>query len=208
MGRIANRTREQTHAALLKAACDVLDAVGESGLRIAEVAQRAGVTTTVIHQHFGDRQGLVTAALVERIGQRLESDAAEIEAVLTTGDPLAPGGLAPALARVGLRPVDRSVVWDRIELLAASRHNTAIARRLSESQAASTARYLDLIERGKAAGLVDRALDSHALAVFVQAYMLGRVLGVVDTSRTLDEAGWHGVISRFIGALAPRPPEA
>jgi hypothetical protein len=149
----------------------------------------------------------VTAALVERIQQRLEGDALEIEAVLASSDQrLGPEGLAPILARVGLRPVEQGIAWDRIELLAASRHNPEIARRLSAAQAAITARYVALIDRAQESGLVDRALDSHALALFVQAYMLGRVLGVVDNTRTLDETGWHGVISRFIGSLGPRPP--
>jgi AcrR family transcriptional regulator len=59
--------------ALLAAAVEVIGEEGASGLRLREVARRAGVSHAAPAHHFGDRAGLLTALAVE--GYRLLAEA-------------------------------------------------------------------------------------------------------------------------------------
>lgn len=55
--------------ALLGAACHYIATKGLRGLRVEEVAAEAGVATSLIYHHFGDRATLLRSAL-ETIGER------------------------------------------------------------------------------------------------------------------------------------------
>lgn len=61
---------------ILAAAVKTIDEAGTAALRVVAVADEAGVSQGMIRYYFGDRQGLVDAALARRFGDRF-------------GDPLA-----------------------------------------------------------------------------------------------------------------------
>ena len=58
--------------ALLVAAIDEIARSGTRGLRVELVAKRANVSPALIYHHFGDRSGLLQAAL-EHIGERADA---------------------------------------------------------------------------------------------------------------------------------------
>ncbi len=87
----------ETAQALLEAAVDCLDGVSAAGLKVDEVARRAGVNKRMIYHHFGNKAGLVEAArdgqAAVLAGARLVS--AEMRQVLMRLYP----GLQPVTAR-------------------------------------------------------------------------------------------------------------
>jgi AcrR family transcriptional regulator len=58
--------RRPTRERLIAAAMDQIEADGEAGVRVDQVAQAAGVTKASLYHFFGDRDGLVVAAQAER----------------------------------------------------------------------------------------------------------------------------------------------
>ncbi len=56
---------EKSHQAILHATIDLLAEQGFDGLSIEGVAERAGVGKTTIYRHWGNKEALVNAALVE-----------------------------------------------------------------------------------------------------------------------------------------------
>jgi len=56
------RNPAATRRALLDATLSLLAERGESGIRVTEVARRAGTTTGAIYSHFRDRAELLAAA--------------------------------------------------------------------------------------------------------------------------------------------------
>jgi AcrR family transcriptional regulator len=60
----------ETRQRVLEVTRELLEERG-SGLRLQEVAERAGVSRQAIHLHFGDRQGLILA-LVRQMDETLE----------------------------------------------------------------------------------------------------------------------------------------
>jgi len=98
-----SRARQSTgREALLAAACHYIATKGLRGLRVEEVAAEAGVATSLIYHHFGDRATLLRSAL-ERVG-----DSADI---YTKVDPELNG--REALLAICLAEIqERTVVWE------------------------------------------------------------------------------------------------
>lgn len=57
------RTRENKRKEILEAAQEAIAARGVRGLRIEDVAERAGVAPSLLYYHFGSRAGLLRATL-------------------------------------------------------------------------------------------------------------------------------------------------
>jgi AcrR family transcriptional regulator len=67
-----NRTK------ILDLAVAAIDAGGEAAVRVNHIVEEAGVTPPVLYYHFGNRDGLVIAAQVERYSRQIRQD---IEAI-------------------------------------------------------------------------------------------------------------------------------
>ena len=80
---IAARDPAATKAAILAATLEYLDEVGESGIRVAAVASRAGVTTGAIYGHFNSREGLLAAAQLEYLRGQLSFIRTDFDAAHT-----------------------------------------------------------------------------------------------------------------------------
>ena len=66
----------EARQALLKAAREVMSEQGQSGLTVREVARRAGVQAPLVNYYFGDRSGLLVAAL-EQLAEELGAQTQE-----------------------------------------------------------------------------------------------------------------------------------
>lgn len=67
-----NRTK------ILDLAIAAIDAGGEAAVRVNHIVEEAGVTPPVLYYHFGNRDGLVIAAQIERYSRQTRAD---IEAI-------------------------------------------------------------------------------------------------------------------------------
>ena len=67
-----NRTKS------LDLAIAAIDAGGEAAVRVNHIVEEAGVTPPVLYYHFGNRDGLVIAAQIERYSRQIRQD---IEAI-------------------------------------------------------------------------------------------------------------------------------
>ena len=67
-----NRTK------ILDLAIAAIDAGGEAAVRVNHIVEEAGVTPPVLYYHFGNRDGLVIAAQIERYSRQIRQDIAAI----------------------------------------------------------------------------------------------------------------------------------
>jgi AcrR family transcriptional regulator len=77
---------EETVAAIVEAAAQVLEAGGLAGFTTNAVAERAGVSIGTLYQYFADKQALLRALADREIRRTLAAIA-----VALRGDPLVPG---------------------------------------------------------------------------------------------------------------------
>lgn len=73
VGRLRDRLKEQTQAAILEAAEHVLAEEGLAQARIDAIAAQAGVSVGTLYNYFGDRDGIVRAVIQHNKLQILEA---------------------------------------------------------------------------------------------------------------------------------------
>lgn len=195
-----------TIAALIQATIDEMEAVGELGLRLESVAERAGASLGSVYHHFGDKDGLIDAARLEQFTRHADEDTAALRAALASivdYDHLM--AALPHLSAAFHTVERRARRARRLSNLAATLARPEYAQRVADVQHRVTHEIADLVEDLKRRGVIGHGADALALATFIQAYTVGRVVADVDRE-PLDPDRWNHTIVTALTAMLP-PPE-
>jgi AcrR family transcriptional regulator len=65
---------DDNRSKILDLAIAAIDAGGEAAVRVNHIVEEAGVTPPVLYYHFGNRDGLVIAAQIERFSRQIRQD--------------------------------------------------------------------------------------------------------------------------------------
>lgn len=141
------RTADETRALVLDAAVDWIEENGSSGLKVVDIARASGISEVLIYRYFDDRQGLLTAALVELWERYMVQplDAARQMIADLPSEAFTP----EFIARIGVQPstgAARKSRWARLQVLAASPENPELRAMIKESQSRINAEHESLIE--------------------------------------------------------------
>lgn len=184
---------EEAREALISAAIDMLGRPRPPAMPLREVAQAAGVTTGAIQHHFGNRHGLLVAAVdrqTERLVQRLE-------AVGTAHPPGHPGRL-PALLHE-LLPLDEERTRET-RLLTAFERSASDDPSLTAEFKRRYQRLLDMV----AAELPGGATDATVMLSVTYGTSADLLLGVATPESAL--AGIDRILRLLGVAGAPLAP--
>ena len=181
---------------LLAATVEVFTERGFDKAGVAAIARTAGVTTGAIYARWSGKHEMMLDALdvvmMDRLEQLLSSDQADVTGILSS---------------LGSELVVRSPSADALiaEAMVIARREPEFHSMLTRRIAEQEARLAELIDHGKANGLLDPALPTDAIVALCHAISLGfAMFGSID--RALPSAdGWNAVIERLI--TAARPPE-
>ena len=143
---------------ILEAACRVIVREGSHGLRMAGVAQEAGVSKALVHYYFSTRQELMHSAFafsVKRWHSAVESELAgaatgreKVERILLAG------------VESDLPFSEQKVLWN--EVWSSLRSDDELRPLVENSYRESIARIVDLIEEGRADGSISAAVEATA----------------------------------------------
>ena len=104
------------------------------------------------------------------------------------------------------KPERSESLWSKIEIIAASRRRPNLRRVIAAQQHQMTSAYAEMVRSLQEKGLICPKLDPWALAVFVQAYTFGRILGQSDGTDNFDLGAWVDIVLRtFDGGLLVQP---
>ena len=141
---------------ILEAACRVIVREGSHGLRMAGVAEEAGVSKALVHYYFSTRQELLHRAFAFSVRRWDAAVEAEL-AGATTGrekvERILLAGVEPDLPFS-----EQRVLWN--EVWSSLRSNDELRPFVESSYRASIARIADLIEEGRADGSIPRSVDA------------------------------------------------
>jgi AcrR family transcriptional regulator len=192
---------------IIEVAISQLAAGGETAVRLATIADEAGVAIGLISYHFGGRDGLIHAAQRVRYQRRLRDEFSAFQNLL--------GAEATVTSlRDGLRQLTASGVassdhaasrLDRMALLGSMHGRPDLVVDLGELQGELTDQLGELVQRAQQQGLVREDLDPRAIATFAQAYALGMVLADIDPRRPSDE-DLLAVVLAALGAFFNETP--
>lgn len=186
---------------MLELAIEAIDHGGETAVRVAEIAARSGIAVTSIYHHFGSREGLVEAALGERV---VRSYRESVEVFRRGFDRCRTLGEFRKLVRAVIR--DRNSAGRAHARLARSHAvGAALGRPGLKKRVGS---FLDLIDAEFSAVLAEaqrrgwmRAdIDPLAMSRWLSTLTFGRVLG--DLGReSWDSETWIDLTLRIVEFL-------
>jgi len=169
---------DQARAALVAAAVTILGTPHPPAMPLREVAQTAGVTTGAIQHHFGNRHGLLVAAVDHQVGRLAER--------LETAGAAHPDGGAPRLRE--LLPLDDERTRETRVVTAFERGATDDPT-LAEEFRARYQRLLDIVSVDLPGGGADAALLLSAVYGTGSDLLLGVVTeegAIANLDRILD----------------------
>lgn len=195
MSRRAGIDPAETRRMLLDATLEVLREQGVRGLRVSEVAKRAGLSTGAIYSQFSSKADLVAAAVRENapavIAEHVASGAhsSVLELFDEVGRSLPSRGteLGPLL----------------LDMIASGIFEEGISELVAEPFVASEQVTVQAIRHAQADGEIDSALDAEALGRFLSMLSLGSlVIGALDFS-PVDTQAWEQIVGRLLEAARP-----
>ena len=188
---------------VLSAAMELIAEHGEARLRLADVAERAGLSIGAVQHHFRNRERLVAHAQSQRFVEPARADITAIRELFDNA------GTADEV-RVALEAVTRLVVdraraeqrMDRLSSLSASHGRPDVYANMQAEVSQLTEEFADAIRGLQTKSFVRRDVDATAVSVFVQSYALGIVIADLVEPACPDEA-LANVVDLFVGALFP-----
>ena len=191
----ATGTAEQRRAQMLAAALEVITERGYPDTRIADVAERAGVSPALVIYYFKTKDQLLTEAIRRyedawyAVGQRrmaeLPSAAARIEEIVAMS----------CLPEADPEPGSSWALWLDFWAQAARNEDVATVRRKSDERWRDE--IASLVLTGQAAGEF-RAVDPHRFAVALTALLDGLTIQIALEDPMVDPAGAFELSMQFV----------
>jgi len=152
-----NPANERT-TGILEAACRVIVREGSHGLRMAGVAQEAGVSKALVHYYFSTRQELLHNAFAFSMKRWHSAVEAELAGAATGRERVERILLAGVESDLPFS--EQKVLWN--EVWSSLRSDDELRPLVENSYRESIARIIDLIEEGRADGSIPAAVDATA----------------------------------------------
>lgn len=197
---------------LLRETVSVLQSSGEAAVDGPDIANRAGVAESAIRHHFGDVDGLIEAAQIERF--RLNIDdmnvrfAARVRACRTRNDFVT--AVRTTLADILTRDRQQNRL-NRMSVLGSAIGRSALLTKLVEARRRGEASLLEALKFGRDKGWVRPDLDTKAATYWLAGVLTGRALLEIDQAvEPSVEASWNEIAVRSILTmlLVPDPSGA
>ena len=187
---------------LINTVSEMLDGSTPQHILVEEVLAASGVARGSLYHHFGDFPALIEATLVRRFIVGVDYSNAIITDITATST-----SAAEFFARMYEMSADTQHPnrahrrAERARELGMAHSNERFRALLSVEQERLTNNLVDAVEVAKEKGWVRNDLDSRAIAVFLQAYTLGRAVDDVAVTK-VDPEAWNTLIRAVTAPLA------
>lgn len=195
---------EQLHptaAKLVLTVSEMLDSEHPHDILVDEVLRISGVNRGSLYHFFGDFPSLIRATLLRRYSANVSADARAMRSVAETAQSSDEYWSNIRELSTHTQVSDRAPVRaERARLLSLSSSDAAFAEALAAEQQTITSAMAESIAVAQQKGWVDAQLSPSAIAVFLQAYSLGRAVDDVSTNHVSD-GEWQRVVERAISSF-------
>lgn len=197
-------TVESTRSRILNAAIEMMDAGGESSVRLGAIAEALGIKEPSIYHHFTNRTELVNAAYVEWYWQSLKTDI-PVEAMMALVD----------TQEDYVRAFRKSMEWSyrperhharaiRLSVLGAAQRNPELADAVNEINKKFLATVADSVLFAQQKGWLRADLNPMATAYWLHGQIVGRAVAEMDPGH-VDLAQWDKVSFEAVLGLMLSP---
>lgn len=186
---------------LVQTVSDMLDSENPHEILVDEVLRRSGVQRGSLYHFFGDFPSLVRATILRRFSANVAADGDAMRHVAETAtskeDYWSKIRELSALTQIPSRAPVRA---ERARLISLASADADFAAQLAIEQQRVTDSMAEAIAVAQIKGWMDAQLSPHAIAVFLQAYSLGRAVDDISATQ-MDNAAWQLVVERAIDSF-------
>ena len=195
-----------TKTLLLDTALRLLESTAVEDLTIDMVLEASGVSRGPLYHHYEDFPDLVEHALVAIFAKHVDESIEAFERAVD--DAATKQDLAEKvhqLTRATQQPNRADRRMQRVVVFANAQNSPRLRAMLGAEQQRLNSAMADVIERAQQRGWINSTHHPRALATFVQAYTLGRVVDDIDPTPVPPEA-WIRLIDSFVESIFIAPP--
>lgn len=176
----------------------LLDGPDPEHVTVEDVLNESGISRGSLYHHFADFEELHETGLAFRITQWVNESAAGMQKIMDSArskEDIRQGIFdITAYSQAASRRLNR---LERARAFGLAGFSPRFQAVLGAEQSRMTDALRSLIEEGKQRGWVRSGVDSLAVAVFIQAYTLGRVVDDISPEK-VDPDAWINLVNKVI----------
>lgn len=188
-------TPHPTREKLLNTAVELLGEVGFEGFVVDDLLTRAGVTSGALYHHFADVPDLLEHAMARRFPIGVLESVTQLREALSRCSTLEEYQAAMReVTAVSQNPSNRARRMERAHIIALALESDSLRQVIAAQQREITEAYIEVLGEIQSRGWLRSDLDPRAVATFLQAYTLGRIVDDINEEH-LDPEAWNNLIN-------------
>jgi len=190
----------KTKKALIDAAISLMDGNPAADITIQQVLDVSKITSGSLYYHFNDFQDLIDHAHVVMYGDFADDIALRLSAIVGKSENATETfeKLSPAMDERHI-PDYSSLRSARAWIAGQATLRPSLGEKLANEQRRVTQEISEIIAEAQSRGIAQTGFDPYVIAVFIEAYTMGRIVDDVAGS-PMDEHEW----TRFLKHVVTR----
>jgi AcrR family transcriptional regulator len=197
------RTIHPTKEKLISTMVSLMDENALSTIQVDDVLRESNISKGSLYHHFENFEELTEAALITRFAASVDLSIQLVGSAVQdakSAEEFVENIITVTTVTQG--PERSKFRLERARVIGLSVNSPALAQALQGEQDRLTAAMADVVREGQEKGWVSKTFDPQTIAVFMQAYTLGRVIDdVASPSQRIDSADWNEVINTAVKSL-------
>jgi|688.fasta_scaffold119580_4 AcrR family transcriptional regulator len=199
MARSIHPTKEK----LIETMISLMDEHALASILVDDVLRESNISKGSLYHHFENFDDLVEAALIARFAAGVDSSiylvSEAVNGAKSSEELLEKIVLVTSATQGRTRSKFR---LERARVIGLSVNSPKLLESLEREQYRLTTAMADIVREGQEKGWVSKVFDAKTIAVFLQAYTLGRVIDdVAGKEQQIDSNDWNNVVNTAIKAL-------
>jgi AcrR family transcriptional regulator len=199
MARSIHPTKEK----LIETMISLMDELALASILVDDVLRESNISKGSLYHHFENFDDLVEAALIARFAAGVDSSiylvSEAVNGAKSSEELLEKIVLVTSATQGRTRSKFR---LERARVIGLSVNSPKLLESLEREQYRLTTAMADIVREGQEKGWVSKVFDAKTIAVFLQAYTLGRVIDdVAGKDQQIDSNDWNDVVNTAVKAL-------
>ena len=187
-----------TKLKLIEAVAALLKKYKSGDISVEMVLAESNISKGSLYHHFENLDDLIEMALLARYAKWVDINVATMSHILVNAK--SSKDIYSGLVEVTAQSQDRNLSKERFfraETLAKANSSPRFAKKLQDLQQQLTDSLTDLIREAQEKNYYDKSNDPKAVAVFIQAYTLGKIVDDMSSNQ-VNQENYNSLINKII----------